>query len=198
MVLPVLVMHLISNFLPNTKHSNTENNDESDDNIYELVGKKIRYYAIPLLYICFILITIMRDYSLVKSKYLIDNKSISLFKISFYIGLIGLLITILIFILISFFPCKSFNNVIKEGNKYLIGNNSINFSKEICRLKDYDDNKKILKLYYDNIFLLINSYKIFDKEVKKELFITLPLYIITVNSHDIFIKFWQLVYKIGI
>lgn len=197
-IVPLLILELISNLLPETNHPNVQNNIEymSDYNIYKIIGIKIGYYYIPLLYICLFSATMMRDYSWVKSKYLMDKKSISLFKVCFFSGLIGLFITIIFFILSSFIPCKTFNNVIKdENNNFLISNNFINLSREICYLQEYDDNKKTLKLYYDNFFILINDFKTFDKEVKKELFIVLPLYLITnmikISCHMIMIKYLE-------
>ena len=201
-VIPLLIMEFISNSLPETNHSKNDNNHEeymSDYNIFKGIGKKINYGFIPIIYGVYILATLLRDYSWVESKYLLDKKSISLFTILFFTGLIGLLMSIISFFISSYAPCNTFKNVIKEGNKYVFDNNNnnnyINLDKELCYLQDYDEKEKTLKLYYDNIFLLIKEYKIFDKKIKKELFLVLPLYLI-INmikncSHMMMIKYLE-------
>ena len=201
-VIPLLIMEFISNSLPETSHSKNDNNHEeymSDYNIFKGIGKKINYGFIPIIYGVYILATLLRDYSWVESKYLLDKKSISLFTILFFTGLIGLLMSIISFFISSYAPCNTFKNVIKEGNKYVFDNNNnnnyINLDKELCYLQDYDEKEKTLKLYYDNIFLLIKEYKIFDKKIKKELFLVLPLYLI-INmikncSHMMMIKYLE-------
>ena len=120
-VIPLLIMEFISNSLPETNHSKNDNNHEeymSDYNIFKGIGKKINYGFIPIIYGVYILATLLRDYSWVESKYLLDKKSISLFKILFFTGLIGLLISITSFFISSYAPCKTFKNVIKENNVY--------------------------------------------------------------------------------
>ena len=198
-VVPLLIMEFISNSLPETNHSKNDNNHEeymSDYNIFKGIGKKINYGFIPIIYGVYILATLLRDYSWVESKYLLDKKSISLFKILFFTGLIGLLASIISIFISSYSPCKTFKNVIKVDNDYFLDDyNYINLAREICYLQDYDEAKKTLKLYYDNIFLLIKEYKIYDKQIKKELFLVLPLYLI-VNmikscSHMLMIKYLE-------
>ena len=98
-VIPLLILEFISNSFPKTHHSKEKSNEEyiSDYNIFKGIGKKIKYGFIPIISGTFILVTSIRDYSWVKSKYLIDKKSISLFKILFFFGLIGLFMSALLF-----------------------------------------------------------------------------------------------------
>ena len=121
-----------------------------DYNIFKIIGKKVGYYYIPILYITYISITLMRDYSWIKSKYLMDKKSISICLILFLTGLFGIILSIISFIISTYTPCKTYHNVIKdESDNYYIDNKIINLSKEICYIQDYNEIDKILKLYYD-------------------------------------------------
>ena len=164
-----------------------------DYNIFKIIGKKVGYYYIPILYITYISITLMRDYSWIKSKYLMDKKLISICLILFLTGLFGIILSIISFIISTYTPCKTYHNVIKdESNNYYIDNKIINLSKEICYIQDYNEIDKSLKLYYDNFLLMIDEYKVFNKDIKKELFIILPLYtiisMIKNSCHMIMIK----------
>ena len=70
-----------------------------DYNIFKIIGKKVGYYYIPILYITYISITLMRDYSWIKSKYSMDKKLISICLILFLTGLFGFLLSIISFII---------------------------------------------------------------------------------------------------
>ena len=195
-VIPLLIIQFISSSLPQTKHKDKNNEDILDYNIFKIIGKKVGYYYIPILYITYISITLMRDYSWIKSKYLMDKKSISICLILFLTGLFGIILSIISFIISTYTPCKTYHNVIKdESDNYYIDNKIINLSKEICYIQDYNEIDKSLKLYYDNFLLMIDEYKVFNKDIKKELFIILPLYtiisMIKNSCHMIMIKYLE-------
>ena len=178
----IIIINFINKCLPETYHKNKSDNEEymSDYNIFQNIGKKIGYYYIPILSIALLSLTVMRDYSWVKSKYLIDKKDVSLSRMLFITGIIGLFLSIISFIISSYSPCKTYNNVIKgENNNYFIDNKLLSLSREICFVQDYDNDTKTLKLYYDSFFVMAKEYRVFSKEVKLELFIILPLFLIT-------------------
>lgn len=185
LVIPLLILEIVSCSLPETKHTDEyEDQYLSDYNIYKRIGKKIGYSYIPIIYIALIISTIMRDYSWVKSKYLMDKRLISLSKILLFIGVVGIFLTIIAYIIASCVPCETFHNVEIIGNDFYRNDIFINLEKEICFLVDYDEKGKTLKLYYDKFSILLDDYEVFNKDIKIEIFIILPLYVI-INSFKI-------------
>ena len=160
---------LISTYLPRTKHNDCltveecQNNYLYDNNIFNFIIKKYdSVLFIPIIIIGFIISFIMRDYSWVKSKYLIDIKSYPISKILITIGAIGTILIIISYILLTFIPCSSFENVNINNLTYIDNENKehkILLYKQACNLIHYNEEKKILYFYYDNFILLINDYK---------------------------------------
>ena len=58
--------------------------------------------------------------------------------------------------------------------KYFKIKNKIIYQKKYVTFKNYNEVDKSLKLYYDNFLLMIDEYKVFNKDIKKELFIIFP------------------------
>lgn len=180
LVIPLLIMEFISCSLPETHHSDNSNDEYMTDySMFQKIGKKVGYYFIPILYLLFIILTIMRDYSWVKSKYLIDKKTFSFYKILLFIGIIGIFIAIISYIISGLMPCNIYNNVTRDDSgNYLINDELISFAKDLCYLKDYNEEKKTLTLYYDNFIILLKKYSAWTKNIKLEIFIAIPLYVI--------------------
>jgi len=151
------VIEVIGFFLPSTKHENKENmNELTDKNVFDIIIIKYGAYAIPLLFLANELIHVQRDYCWIKSKYLMDIKSFSPAKIFMTIGVFGFIFIIIFFSIFTYIPCKTFNNIIKQGDSYIDMNTNkpLELYKEYCSLKEYDENALTLYLFYDNIKLI--------------------------------------------
>ena len=135
---PLLVF---SSFLSYTNHDDTEEQSIRDNNTYKIIeimtGSIFYFIAI---FIIFIFLSCIISYARVKTKVLIDIYYISPYKIIFYIGLFGFILTLIILILTTIFSCK--------GNEKIIPN--------YCLIKK-DDNSK--EYYYDNINFYFNDIK---------------------------------------
>ena len=184
LILTILfILQIISTFSQRTKHNDCLTEDECQENyLYDnnLIDFIIRKYDsilfIPILIIGFIISFIMRDYSWVKSKYLIDIKSYPFSKILITTGAIGIILIIICYIIVTFIPCNSFDNANINNLTYIDIDNKeqkIFLYKQACNLMDYNEEKKILYFYYDNFILLINDYK--NKLLQ---ILIIPIYII--------------------
>lgn len=195
MIGPLLIIDLISFSLPRTSHDCQKEkcNELTDRNTFDYIKIKYGYYYyIPLIFIFSEIITLMKDYSWVKSKYLMDIRSIHPYRILLYIGMVGSLLTTTLLIISSVTPCNTYTNVIKYeqyfGNNltnfsnysyyYLTTGEKINLSEEICSLNDYNNNTHTLNIYYDSFSLFFNNYKEMNNNNILEIFVILPLYFI--------------------
>jgi hypothetical protein len=118
----------------------------------------------------------MRDYSWVRLKYLMDVKSKPMFKVLLFIGIIGTILILIFLIIMTNVPCKVMTNVTNSGNNTFFDNNknqNVNFVEEICGLIDYNDTSRSLTFYYDN-------YKIFFKDLAESNRRTIEIVIIPV------------------
>ena len=179
----LFIFQIISSLLPRTKHKceegiNCKEKYYYDNNLYIFIEKKFgNFIYIPIILITYIINFIMRDYSWVKSKYLMDIKTIPMYKILFFIGTIGIILVIISLSFASSIPCSSFKNVNIYDYTYNDTNNGVQnimFSKEICNLMDFNENTKELKFYYDNFFTFLKDYK--ENGILEIL--TLPIYLI--------------------
>ena len=120
----------------------------------------------------------MRDYSWVRLKYLLDIKSKPIFKVMLYIGIIGCSLVIICLIIVTNYPCNIKENVKKVNNIfiYIDTNEDVDFSREICGLIDYDDTTNKLTFYYDNFNIFFKDYANSDRKIL-EIFI-IPVYFI--------------------
>ncbi len=195
MIGPLLIIDLISFSLPRTSHDCQKEhcNELTDKNTFDYIKIKYGYYYyIPLIFISSEIITLMKDYSWVKSKSLMDIRSIHPYRILLYIGMVGSLLTIILLIITSTKPCNTYTNVIKYEKYfsynlknynnysyyYLTSGEKINLSEEICSLNDYNNNTHTLNIYYDSFSLFFNNYKEMNNNNILEIFVILPLYFI--------------------
>ena len=190
----LFLFRIINCALPLTKHNNCGTRKEcknrylNDNNLFYVIKTIFGNYGyVFYIFLIFTLIAIMRDYSWVKTKYLIDVKTVSLYKIFIFYGLIGGISFIVAGVVLSFISCDTLSDVIEKYNNkteiydYYYNNSNIKilFGKYRCRVKDYDDGKKELKLYYDNLFVFFDFFKDFDKDNRVEIFVLMPLYMIS-------------------
>ena len=191
--LPLLIFQFIGFCLPFSKHDCQNMSDKECKETYLNDNKvfltmwakygKLIYIFVPLS----IIFTILKDYSWIKTKYLMDIRGINPSIILMLTGVMGL---IFVFILLSFatlFPCKTIENVTKSfvnnKNVYLLNNKEIDLSREICYVSEYNDKTKQLQLYYDNFISFIKKYNenysnINEHNIKIELFLVIPIYFI--------------------
>ena len=172
------IMDFIGFFLPTTKHKNEDNmNELTDKNVFDIIKIKYGTYVIPILFLLYELKHIQRDYCWVKSKYLIDVRSISPYKIFITIGTIGFIFIIIFFLIFTNYPCETFNNISKIGDDYinLDTNEPLKLYIEYCSLTYYDENTRTLKLFYDSMKLISRDYSNTDKETMLEIFLIIPL-----------------------
>ena len=176
MVGPLLIISLISFFIPRTI---CEDRKSCNKNAFELINIKYgSYYYIPLVLITNEVITFMKDYTWVKSKFLMDIRYIYPYKILIFIGTIGIILSSIFIYISSIIPCKTINNVIKNIIYYNIEGEILDLSNELCYLNKYNYNNNTLTLYYDNFSKFFEHYSEFNKNTIIEIFIFIPLYFI--------------------
>ena len=184
MAYPILIIEIIFFFFPDTKHKcdiKYECNELTDKDTFEYIVIRFGAYFIPLLFILYEICTAMRDYSWVKSKYLMDIRSVPPYKILMYFGIIGSSLIVICYIIFTNVPCRSFGNVTLDTNNNYINIDSgeeINFLKEYCLLKRYNEKTNILNLYYDSFSSLIDDYKNMKSHFYTEIFVVIPLYLL--------------------
>ena len=119
-------IQIIISLLPQTKHKcspeeNCKDKYITDNNIYVFITKKFGGIGfIFLILFLYIFDFMMRDYSWVKFKYLMDAKSVPVFKIMTFIGITGCCIVIIILSIVTNVPCNIIDNVTKNDNIYYI------------------------------------------------------------------------------
>ena len=151
------ICYSINSFFPYTNKKCPGNDEECNLlklNIYKDIQKKLEWYFIPIIIVIYIAGMASSAYSGVKTKWLTDFKYVSIIKVLFYLGILGLIFSVILLFLASFLPCK--------GN---------NFIKYICQI-NYDG-----KEYYDN-FRSIKNFEI-DKYFYLDIFILLPIFLIS-------------------
>jgi hypothetical protein len=177
MVGPLLIISLISLSLPRTHCEDSENcNKSAFKTIIDNYGS---IFHIPLILIICEVITFMKDYTWVESKFLMDIRYVHHYKILLFIGIIGIILSSISMYISTNIPCKAFNNIIKVNYTYYQNDRKkLDLSNELCRLNDYDNTKNILYLYYDNFSIFFRRYSKFRSNTLIELFIFIPIFFI--------------------
>ena len=191
---PLLIFELIGFSLPFSKHhcqnmSPKECKEKylSDNSFFFLLWVKygkLVYIFCPL----FIIVTILKDYSWIKSKYLMDIRGIDPSIIMMLTGVIGLIFVFILLYFATLFPCNIIenvtNNLVNNKNSYFVNNKEIDISREACFISLYNNETKQLKLYYDNVISFINEYNennsdsIIGSSIKIELYLVIPVYFV--------------------
>jgi len=161
----LFTVQIITSLLPRTDHECPDEQCKdkyiSDNNMYIFMEKKFGHYGwIFLILFLYIFDFIMRDYSWVKLKYIMDIKSIPVFKLMLLIGIIGCSLIIICFSIVSNTPCNVIENVTKNPDGFTYGNTSqyVDFSRQVCGVIDYDEETQKLTFYYDNFSIFISDY----------------------------------------
>ena len=147
----LVILEFSTFFLPTTKHE-TPVNELTDKNVFDITIIKYGVWAIPVIFIAFELKNMQRDFCWIEAKYLMDVKSYPASKIFLYIGIIGIIFVSICFPILTYFPCKSFNNIEKVDKNYINieTGETLKLYLEYCQLSDYDKNSKTLHLVYDS------------------------------------------------
>jgi len=177
-ILPLLIFEFIGYCMPFTQHpcpnmTSKECKEEhiTDNDFFMFLwikfGKLIFIFGT-----LFIIIIILKDYSWIKSKYLMDIRGIEPSIILMFTGIIGLIFVFILLFFATLSPCST------EENE-----TTIDFEKEICLAPIYDKDSKQYKYYFDNFNSFINEYNennftsiINGSNIKKELFLVIPTY----------------------
>ena len=177
-------IQILNSLLPKTNHHC--NKDEQcldknidDNNMYIFITKKFGHFGyIFLILFLYLFNFMMRDYSWVRLKYLIDIKSKPIFKVMLYIGIIGCSLVIICLIIVTNIPCNIKENMKQINNTFINieTNEIIDFNREICGLIDYDNESNKLTFYYDNFFIFLKDYENSDRKILEILII--PIYFI--------------------
>ena len=187
---PLLIFELIGFSLSFSKHdcqnkSSKECKEKylSDNSFFILLWikyGKLLYIFVPL----FIIVTILKDYSWIKSKYLMDIRGIDPSILLMLTGVIGLIFVFILLCFATLFPCNTIENVtntlVNNTNVYLLNNKEIDLTREVCYVNEYNNKTKQLQFYYDNFISFINEYNsnINESTIKIELFLVIPIYFI--------------------
>jgi hypothetical protein len=189
-IAPLIFTHIINAMIPMTHHKcKTEIECKrkyiSDNGLYEMMKNKYGVYSFMVIGLTLFSI-IMKDYSWIQSKYLMDIRGINVYIILLVTGVTGFILVIILFIISSYNPCDIVNviNVDFVNELYTdINNITYPMSKQICFVSEYNENENILKFYYDNFFLFFKDYNL--KEDKFEIFFVMPLYFLLISIINI-------------
>jgi hypothetical protein len=157
----------------------------SDNGLYEIMKNKYGVYSFVVLGLTLFSI-IMKDYSWIQSKYLMDIRGINIYIILLATGVTGLILVIILFIISLYNPCDTVNviNVDFVNELYTdINNITYPMSKQICFVSEYNEKENILNFYYDNFVLFFKDYDL--KEDKFEIFFVMPLYFLMISIINI-------------
>lgn len=185
-IAPLIILDIISFSLPLTEHTcQTEEACKekyiTDNNLFQII-KKVYGSFCYVVFILFIFSIIIKDYSWIKSKFLMDIRGISSYKILIFIGMVGSILVIICIFISFYIPCNIIDvqSVDFVNNVYIdINNKTYSMSEKVCFIKNFDENEHKLIFYYDNFISFINEYNYKDNfEDKLEIFLIIPIYFI--------------------
>ena len=176
-------LQIIISFLPGTDHDCKDekcfDKNLNDNNLYIFMTKKFGHFGyIFLILFLYILNFIMRDFSWVRLKFLMDIKSIPLFKILLFMGIIGCAVIIIGFIIASNVPCEIMENIKMINGFYfdMTKNEEVDFMRHVCGLINYDEQNNKLTFYYDHFVIF---FKDITNSTRKAVEISIiPIYFI--------------------
>ena len=162
-IISVTILLFISSFLPNSNHDDIEEKKEKDKNTYQIINDITRCnFAFIIIFVIFSLLSCLISYQRVKEKVLMDYYFLSPYKLIFFIGIFGFIITSIILTLTSNFACPA-------GKKYFT---------DYCIIKHTKNNSE--EYYYDNFLIYFKDLKNRKKIYKSYLEVLLisPIYLI--------------------
>ena len=162
-IVSVTILLLISSFLPSTNHDDVKETKIKDNNTYQ----SIKYitgnnYSFIFIFFIFCLLSCLLSYQRVQEKVLMDFYFLSPYRLIFFIGIFGFIITSMILTVTTNLKCVEDQNYIKEH----------------CYISRKKNNKT--EYYYDNFVIYfeelkknINSYKFY-----LEIILIPPIYMV--------------------
>lgn len=151
------IIYIINSFIPLSNKDCTllsgDNKTECEMltiNIYNDIINKLGEFYIPIFILIYIFAMVSNAYSSIKSKWFMDIKYITIYKILLYVGGVGLIYSIILLIIISNIPCSE-NDIIHY----------------ICRF-NYGG-----KLFYDNYNILSEIES--NNNLYIDIFVIIPL-----------------------
>ena len=160
-IISITTLLLISSFLPFTNHDDVNESYITDKNTYQIT-KDITgsNYGFIIIILIFSSIACLISYQRVKEKVLMDFYYLSPFKLIFYIGILGSILTTILLTISSNFNCS---------DKHY---------KDFCTITRTNNN--ITEYYYDNIIIYFEelSNKNKNYEFYLEIFLMPPLYLL--------------------
>ena len=164
-------LQIIASFLPGSDHNCKDEKcfDKylNDNNLYIFITKKFGHFGyIFLILLVYILNFIMRDFSWVRLKFLMDIKSIPLFKILLFIGIFGCGLIAIGFIITSNVPCEIMENIKFINDSYfdMNKNEEVDFMRQVCGLIKYDEQNNKLTFYYDHFVIFFQDITNSDRK----------------------------------
>ena len=159
----VSILLLISSLLPMTYHKDEEEKKSRDKNTYQIIKDITGSYfsSIPIFFI-FCLIACLISYQRVQEKVLMDFYYLSPYRLIFYIGILGFILTSIILAITSSLYCR-------ENKKYITEHCYVAFTQN-NETKHYYDN---VLAYFDELKKNKHTYKLY-----LEIILIPPLYII--------------------
>ena len=162
-IISVTILLFISSFLPNSNHDDIEEKREKDKNTYQIINDITRCnFAFIIIFVIFSLLSCLISYQRVKEKVLMDYYFLSPYKLIFFIGIFGFIITSIILTFTSNFPCPA-------GKEYFT---------DYCIIKHLKSNSE--EYYYDNFLIYFKELKNKKNPYKSYLEVLLisPIYLI--------------------
>ena len=146
------IIYIINSFIPLSNKDCTllsgDNKTECEMltiNIYNDIINKLGEFYIPIFILIYIFAMVSNAYSSIKSKWFMDIKYITIYKILLYVGGVGLIYSIILLIIISNIPCSE-NDIIHYLCSFL------NTYFEFLIIRDLDP---FYIIPIDSIFFLI-------------------------------------------
>ena len=177
-------LQIVNTILPKTDHDCKNNakcleKNITDNDTYTFIAKKFGHAGyVPLILFFYIIHFMMRDYSWVRLKYLMDVKSKPMFKVLLCIGIIGTIFIIILLIISTNIPYKIMTNITIRNNTFFDKNISqnVSFVKEVVGIIDYNETSEKLIFYYDNYNIFFRDYAESNRRTIE--IVIIPIYII--------------------
>ena len=163
LMLACITIYVINSFIPqSSKDCSSLEGEEYDEckllsvNIYNDISNKFGWYFIPVFILLYLAAMISNVFSSIKSKWFMDIKYITIYRILIYVGAIGLFYSFILLFIFSNIPCSK---------------DKANIISYVCKIKYETDS------FYDNYRNFFNIE--INKSFYVDVFVIIPLYIIS-------------------
>ena len=146
------------------------------------------HYMVFIFIIIYFIASMCSCYGIIIQKKIMDYQYVSPYKIIFYKGLLGMLISFILIIISTFIPCKPYHiSNFKEKNTSIINNINIYSDSNSSSINNYTAPPLFEcvdsygnNTYFDNFFSYFSTIKNLNSTIDKnlELFLSIPVYCI--------------------